>query len=756
MFYYIEITTQRFARIAELFKHTSLNTILNSNIMKQKLLKTMLLLSALVAGTSMSWGQDYTYTLASGDFTTTTHSKTSGTITWTHAHGAGNESYGWDGDYGFKFGSGNKSFPTSFTLTSSSVSNKIKKVVVTASVNSSKSCKLDVTVGSTTYGSQATINTKDNDTWEFSIADASAVNGVITLSFSSNTGPLYLKKIDVYYYVAGVTSLSVKTAPTKVRYEVGETLDMSGFVLNADEEDVTSGYTMTMGGASISNGATLSSAGKKTITVAYGGKEVSQNISVGAVQSIAITTAPTKTSYDTGDTFDPTGMVVTASLSTAELSDPDTWTKTVTGYTYSPTTALAPANTSVTISYAGESTTQTITVTNVAVTGISVKASTTIEKGKTETLTPTFTPSNATNKTVSWESDDTDVATVTPAGVVTAVAAGTANITVTTNDGGKTATCVVTVVNQKGSADAPYSVADVLDGTATGSDKYVVGYAVGFYTGTSAFTTTPASSQNSNWALADDPNETTFAKTIPVQVASANQASYGLGNNPELLGAKFVIKGDIESYFSKTGIKTIDSYTKIAETVKITDASGFATYASDSPLDFTDKDIDAYIAITKGNGTGVTFTQVNKVPANTGLLIHYTGAKTEEIPVFDGTGAETVTSNKFVKGTGAAVATDGTTVWNYILNKIGGNIGFYKANGQKVAKNRAYLSILQSESASIKEFFGIDFEDDATSIQNSKFEIQNEEAPIYNLAGQRLNKMQKGINIVNGKKIMVK
>ena len=728
--------------------------------MKHKfLLKTMLLLSALVAGTSMSWGQDYTYTLASGDFTATTHSKTSGTITWTHAHGAGSESYGWDGDYGFKFGSGNKSYPTSFTLTSSSVSNKIKKVVVTASVNSSKSCKLDVTVGSTTYGSQATINTKDNDTWEFSIADASAVNGVITLSFSSNTGPLYLKKIDVYYYVAGVTSLSVKTAPTKVRYEVGETLDMSGFVLNADGEDVTSGYTMTMGGASISNGATLNSVGKKTITVAYGGKEVTQDISVGAVQSIAVTTAPTKTSYDTGDTFDPAGMVVTASLSTEELSDPDTWTKPVTGYTYSPTTALAPANTSVTISYASKSTTQAITVTNVAVTGVSIKASTTIEKEKTETLTPTFTPSNATDKTVSWESDDTGVATVTSAGVVTAVAAGTANITVTTNDGGKTATCVVTVVNQKGSADAPYSVADVLDGTATGTDKYVVGYIVGCYDSGSKFTQDASKYQNSNLAIADDYDETDGDYVIPVQLAkdSAPRTNFNVVDFPHYVGvAKVIIKADITSYFGVTGLKNVDEMTKLSEVVKISDASGFATYASASPLDFTGKDIDAYIAVTKGNGTGVTFTQVNKVPANTGLLIHYTGAKTEEIPVFDGTGAETVTSNKFVKGTGAAVATDGTTVWNYILNKVGGNIGFYKANGQKVAKNRAYLSILQSESASIKEFISIDFEDDATSIQNSKFEIQNEEAPIYNLAGQRISKMQKGINIVNGKKIMVK
>ena len=108
---------------------------------KQLLLTRILLLVALLVGSiSSAWATDpdYTYTLGSGDFTANTHSKTSGTITWTHEHGAGDESYGWDGDYGFKFGSGKKSYPSSFTLTSSSFTNKIKKVVVTASVNSSK------------------------------------------------------------------------------------------------------------------------------------------------------------------------------------------------------------------------------------------------------------------------------------------------------------------------------------------------------------------------------------------------------------------------------------------------------------------------------------------------------------------------------------------------------------------------------------------------------------------------------------------
>ena len=65
---------------------------------------------------------------------------------------------------------------------------------------------------------------------------------------------------------------------------------------------------------------------------------------------------------------------------------------------------------------------------------------------QTVTLTATVTPSNATNKSVMWTSSNTDVATVSSTGVVTAVADGTATITATTADGTNlSATCEVTV-----------------------------------------------------------------------------------------------------------------------------------------------------------------------------------------------------------------------------------------------------------------------------------------------------------------------
>ena len=85
---------------------------------------------------------------------------------------------------------------------------------------------------------------------------------------------------------------------------------------------------------------------------------------------------------------------------------------------------------------------------SIPVTEISLnKSSATLNVGANEILTVTISPDNATNKDVTWTSSDSSVATVDSNGLVTAVAPGSATITVATVDGGRTASCMVTVTD---------------------------------------------------------------------------------------------------------------------------------------------------------------------------------------------------------------------------------------------------------------------------------------------------------------------
>lgn len=103
----------------------------------------------------------------------------------------------------------------------------------------------------------------------------------------------------------------------------------------------------------------------------------------------------------------------------------------------------------------------------VSVSAVTVSPATaTVKVGDAVTLSATITPENATDKTITWSSSDDKIATV-EAGKVTGVAEGTATITATTKEGGKTATSTVTV-----SKDAPASKEDVMEGKIT-SDRTI-------------------------------------------------------------------------------------------------------------------------------------------------------------------------------------------------------------------------------------------------------------------------------------------
>ena len=113
-------------------------------------------------------------------------------------------------------------------------------------------------------------------------------------------------------------------------------------------------------------------------------------------------------------------------------------------------TAKAPGSAVITVTTEDGKKTATCKVTvsrqAVSVTGVAVEpAEAAMKVGETLSLTAKLTPDNATDQGVEWSSDQPKVASVSASGKVTARSVGTATITVTTIDGGKTATCKITV-----------------------------------------------------------------------------------------------------------------------------------------------------------------------------------------------------------------------------------------------------------------------------------------------------------------------
>ena len=151
-----------------------------------------------------------------------------------------------------------------------------------------------------------------------------------------------------------------------------------------------------------------------------------------------------------------------------------------------------------------------VTVKPRPVTGVTLdKAEVTLEVKETATLVATIAPANATNKDVIWASDNTAVATVVN-GVVTAVAEGSANITVTTVDGNFTATCAITI--------NPISVKGIA------LDKTTLTLKAG-QTETLVATITPSDAANQEVIWESDDNEIAVVKNGVVTAMSVGEAT---------------------------------------------------------------------------------------------------------------------------------------------------------------------------------------------------------------------------------------
>ncbi len=113
--------------------------------------------------------------------------------------------------------------------------------------------------------------------------------------------------------------------------------------------------------------------------------------------------------------------------------------------------------------------TATVTVSHVGVTSVSLPSTITMNLNETQTIIPTFIPSNASNKNVTWNSSNTSVATIhSTSGLVTAKKVGNSTITVTTQDGNKVATSALEVSDAAG-VEVTYSIATKTSVTTSGT-----------------------------------------------------------------------------------------------------------------------------------------------------------------------------------------------------------------------------------------------------------------------------------------------
>ena len=151
------------------------------------------------------------------------------------------------------------------------------------------------------------------------------------------------------------TGITVKTAPNKTEYFVGDSYDGTGLVVNVTynngtNKDITTGFT--------TSGFSSATAGKNTVTVSYEGFTATFDVTIKAVEltGIEIAKQPNKTTFNTGDELDTTGLVLTLKYNNGTTGITDT------GYTVSGYNTDTAGEQTITVTYQGFTATYKVTL----------------------------------------------------------------------------------------------------------------------------------------------------------------------------------------------------------------------------------------------------------------------------------------------------------------------------------------------------------------------------------------------------------
>jgi len=392
----------------------------------------------------------------------------------------------------------------------------------------------------------------------------------------------------------------------------------------------------------------------------------------------------------------------------------------------------------------------------VAVTGVTLdKNEAEIEVGENVELTATVAPAEAANKNVTWTSSDKDVATVDANGVVTGVAAGTAKITVTTEDGSFTDDCVVTVV-------AAVLGGDVTFNYSTDDDKEYTGW-----------TKTPITLNSSASKLESGFIQLAAKGTIGVVGANALitkvtvsysrdddnptvTASDGTNVTSSNLGATWSNSAGVQNLTLTFSAKCRPQVITVtySEAVAVTgNAYNWITFCNGSALDFTGSDVTAYV-VTGTSGTALVKSEVTAVAAGTPLMINAT-AGTHYVKKA-ATGTDYSATNCLKQGEGAAVDAVGGKS-RYILTLRNEKAAFAIIDNEyspTVPSDKAYLEI--EDDGPARSFFFLDDEGETTSLNEVRGLKADVRGEFYDLSGRKVAQPTKGLYIVNGRKVVIK
>ena len=171
--------------------------------------------------------------------------------------------------------------------------------------------------------------------------------------------------------------------------------------------------------------------------------------------------------------------------------------------------------------------------------------------------------------------------------------------------------------------------------------------------------------------------------------------------------------------------------------------TGYATFVAEAELEIPEG-VEVFAVQLNGEKAHLEPIE-NAIPAGEAVVVK-AAANTYEF-AYAVEYAEKVSGNE-LKAAAADVVADGT---QYVLADGAEGIGFYQVKaGSTIVAGKGYLEI--SAANGVKGFYGFE-SGDATGISDIDANV-DANAVIYNLSGQRIQKVQKGINIVNGKKLL--